>query len=495
MSDMENKEQEPIRMLNLVIRFKNIFFRMWPVIVVLAVLCGAALAYRSGRSFVPMYESKAIFTVDAGIDADDIFSNSAYRDQFAAQEMASTFPYILSTDMMQDLVRQQLNQTYIRANASAQAVADSNMLILTATSADPQLACDYLEAIIECYPQVARYMADYPKVRVMNPPNVPTEPYNSFSVAGSAVKGGVVGAALGVGIIFILALMTRTVQTTDELKAAINLPIIVALPKVNRKKRRSGMDTLLAAETDPNMEESIRGLRVKVKKLLDSPEKKTVLFTSTLAGEGKTTVAVNLARSLAKEGRKVVILDADLRSQSVARALGEKSFGTSLMECLKDPKVSILDCVRENKDTGLAFVSGKNTDKRHYTIDSKTMKRVIKELTDAYDYVVVDTPPCEIVSDATALCRYADCVLYVVKQDYAQKGQLINCVTALDQKGVKITGCIFNGVPQFHRHYGYGYRSSYGYGYDYGYRKYGYGSKYGYGYASKYKKGKNKHKA
>ena len=73
-------------------------------------------------------------------------------------------------------------------------------------------------------------------------------------------------------------------------------------------------------------------------------------------------------------------------------------------------------------------------------------------------------------------------MLYVIKQDYAQKSQVLNSVTSLHNKDVKIAGCIFNGVHQFHRQYGYGYRSSYGYGYDYGYRKYSYGGEYGYGY-------------
>ena len=481
---MEHHEQEPIKMLNLLIRFKNAFFQLWALILILAVVCGAFYAYRGYKAFVPMYKSKAIFTLDTGHVGDDIFSNSAYYDQYAAQQLASIFPHILGTGMMQELVVQ---QTTAEASARAYAVVDSNMLILTATSRSPEDAQAYLKAVIECFPTVAQYITDYAHVRIMNEPSLPTTPYNSFSPVSQAVAGATIGAVIALLIIFVVALMTRTIQTTDELKSAINLPIIVALPKVAKKKRRNGGEPLITADSDPNMAESIRGLRVKVKKLLDEPEKKSVLVTSTLAGEGKTTVAVNLALSLVQDGHKVVLLDADLRSQSVARALGERPIGNGLMECLRDTDMSITDCIRKHKDSELAFISGKNTDRRHYAIDGKTMRKIIQTLSEHYDYVIIDTPPCEVVSDATTLCRYADVVLYVVKQDYAQKSQVINSVTSLDEKGVKITGCIFNGVPKFHRHYGYGYRSTYGYGYDYGYRTYGYGSKYGYGYGSKYK--------
>lgn len=483
---MEPKVQEPIKLINIMIRVKNAFFQFWPLVLILAVLLGAYSYVRARTSFVPMYETKAIFTVESAYEAEDIFGTAAYYDQFAAQELAAAFPRILSTQMMNDLVVEQLEKGYINGYASAYAVVDTNMLVLTARSAVPQDAYDYINAVIECYPQVAIYIVDIPQVKIIQSPALPTTPYNSFSGWSSAAKGAILGAALGFAFIFACGLLTRTIQTADELKSAINLPILVALPRVTLKKRRKTHPVMVSAGSDPNMAESLRGLRLKVKKLLEEPDKKTVLVTSTIAGEGKTTVALNLARALVRDGHKVVVLDADLRSQSIARMLGEMAVGHGLLDCLKDPEISIMDCVRTDKNSTLDYISGHSTDKRHYTIEHRAMRKIIETLAQNYDYVVIDTPPSEVVSDATALCRYADCVLYVVRQDYAKRSQVINAVTTLHQKDVKLSGCVFNGVPQFHRQYGYGYRSTYGYGYDYGYRKYsGYGSKYGYGY-SKY---------
>lgn len=497
---MEQKTQEPINIINLFIRFKNAFFQLWPLILVLAILCGTLLTLRDKANFVPVYESRAIFTVESGYSAEDIFSTGAYYDQYAAEQLAAVFPQILNTDIMRDLVVQQLDKGYINGYATAQSVMDTNMLVLTVHSSDPEDAYDYLCAIIDCYPQVAVYMVDNPTVKIMEPPRMPTNYYNSVSTLRSAAKGAAIGALIGLVIIFICAILTKTIQTVDELKSTVNLPILIALPKITRKKRRRNTeDKLITAESDPNMSESLRGLRMKVKKLLDDPEKKTVLVTSTLAGEGKTTVAINLALSLIKDGRKVVLLDADLRNQSIARVLGETSEGNSLMNCLTNQNISILDCVRTAKDTSLDFISGESTDNRHYTISSVALRRILQALSEHYEYIIIDTPPSEIVSDSATLCRCADCVLYVIRQDYAQKSHVLNAITALHQKDVKIAGCIFNGVPQFHRHYGYGYRSTYGYGYDYGYRStYGYGkSDYGsskYGYSKYAPSGKNKSK-
>ena len=488
---MDQKHQDAtINLATLMIRLKIAFFRLWPIVVSLSVLLGLVWFARARKAYVPMYESKAIFTVDSGYTAEDIFVTGAYYDHYAAQQLASAFPHFLSLDMMNDLVVQQLPKGYITGTAAAQAVADSNMVVLTVHDRDPQAAYDYLCAIIDCFPQVAVYMVDNPQVKIMTSPNLPTESYTAAPGVGSFAKGAAIGLALSMAMLLLYALMRHTIQTADELKTTVNLPILIALPKVTQKKRRIGGSPLITADSDPNMAESLRGLRMKVKKNLSANGGKTILITSTLAGEGKTTVAVNLAYSLVHEGHKVILLDADLRSQSVARTMGEKATGSGMMDCLRDSKLSIMDCIRTTQN-GLDYISGRSTDKRHYTIGLEPTRKLLEVLKQHYDYVVVDTPPSEIVSDAAPLCRCADCVLYVIRQNYTHKSQIINAITSLHHKDVKITGIVFNGVPQFHRQYGYGYSSTYGYGYDYGYHKYNY-SRYGfaYGYSKDGKYGK-----
>ena len=477
---MEHKKQEQtINLGTLLIRLKIALFRLWPILLSLTILLGLVWFARARKNYVPMYESKAIFTVDSGVTAEDIFVTGAYYDHYAAQQLANAFPYFLGQDVLNDLVVEQLPKGYITGSASAEAVADSNMVVLTVRDRNPQDAYDYLCAIMDCFPTVAAKIVDLPQVKIMTRGTVPSEPYTQEPGSETFVKGAAIGFALGMAIIFFYALLRHTIQTPDELKRAINLPILIALPKVTRKKRRSGSSNLITTETDPNMAESLRGLRMKVKKHL-ADGGKTILVTSTLAGEGKTTVAVNLAYSLVSDGHKVVLLDADLRSQSVARTLGEKAIGNSLLDCMKDRSMNVTDCIRKTQK-GLDFISGRSTDKRHYAIDSQTINQVLGDLCEMYDYVVIDTPPTEIVSDSASLCRCADCVLYVVRQNYTQKAQIVNAITSLHHKDVQITGIVFNGVPQFHRQYGYGYRSSYGYGYDYGYHKYNY-SRYGFAY-------------
>lgn len=481
---MENK---PIKLKNLAVRMKKAFLQLWLLVLALTVGMGALSYIRGQRSFVPMYEASAVFTVEAGYTTDAIFSNNLYYDQYAARQLAATFQQIIPMDVMRDLIVQEIPKGYINGYATATAVAESNLIILRVTSNDPQDAYDYLSAIIHCYPQVAIYVASNPVLNIMQSAIVPTEPYNYFDGAYAAARGGIIGLAAGLALVMLYALLTRTVQTADELKSTLNLPLIVALPKVTLKRRRKKTASgLITSESDPNMAESLRGLRVKMKKLLDSPEKKVTLVTSTIAGEGKTTVAINLAHALVSDGHRVLLLDADLRSQSVSRAMGEKATGHNLLDWLRDPEIPVETMIRTNEALKLDFISGHSTDERHYTVSIHALTQLLEGLKRRYDYIIMDTAPCEVISDTASLCRCADCVLYVVRQDHAQSSQILNAVTALHQKDVTITGCIFNGVPQSHHKYGYSH------GYSYGYRKYGYGYSYRtYGAYSRYTKKNN----
>ena len=144
------------------------------------------------------------------------------------------------------------------------------------------------------------------------------------------------------------------------------------------------------------------------------------------------------------------------------------------MYCLDHPGESVLDHLKAIPGTELFYLSGASTTKRHYTIDEKTLRPILDELKAHFDYVIIDTPPCSVVSDTTLLTRYADCVLYVVRMDYANRHQIQNAMTTLHNLDIPLSGCVINGAPLSGGHYGYHY--GYGYG-SKGSAKYGYGRK------------------
>ena len=464
--------ETPLDVIDLLRRFGKTLRRFWLLVIVLGLLCSGVWYVRAARSFSPYYTARAVFTVSSGY-GDDIF-NSGYYDNATAQQLAAAFPYMLNTDVMRDLMKQELGTNYINGSISASSTANTNMFVLQVRSASAQDAYDILVAAITCFPQVAVYMVDNPQIIVREEPQVPTEPSNSFSWKQPVMKGLMVGLVLGLAIVAALTMLNKTVSTEEQLKAVANLPILAVFPKIQTKKRRSGTRQVLTAGSDHSLAESLRGMTLKVRKILEEQQNKVILITSTMKGEGKTTVATNLALALAGEGQRVVLLDADLRSQSVAQRFGNAPGRYGLIDCLKNPKLPVGDCLTWVREEKLAYISGASVSSRRYSIDGKGMRRVLDELSGAFDYVIMDTSPCGLVADTALLCHFAGCVLYVVKPDYARESQILDMVNGLYERGAPLEGFVFNGVNRRGSRYGYGY---------------GYGYKYGYGYSQKSKGG------
>ena len=439
----------------------------------------ALFAVRAKMNYTPMYQSRAMFTVSSGYSSDDILSYSYYYDNEAAKQLAAAFPYMLGTDVMNELVKNELGVSYINGSIRAEAVADTNLFILTVTSSDPQDAYDILEAVIASYPRVALYMVDYSQVIMKSEPTVPTAPYNSFSWKGSAVKGGMLGLGLSCLAALVLAMMRKTIFSAADLKASANVPILASVARTSAKKRRSGKGiiSLTHAGVDPDFVEAMRGLRIKLLRAMTEPGAQVILVTSTLPGEGKTTISANLALSLASSGLRTVLIDTDLRKQDTKAAVGVNDTRPGLPEYMTDSNIKVASMLSPVPGSSLEVICS-TAAKRRPPMNAHKLEQLIERLRPDYDYIVLDTPPCGIISDAKFICRCADAIVYVVRHDYASRNQIVDSMQELADQKAKLTGCVLNDTPavSHSKRYGYG---QYGYG-KYGYGKTGY-KKYGYG--------------
>ena len=185
---MEEKEQEKKEEQNLIDlgvvwhNFLPFLRRFWLLVLVFAVLCGAYKYVRLRRSFTPMYRSEAIFSVSVGSSTttSDLYSNGYYYDNAAAKQAVSTFPYLLPSDVMRDLLLEELDASYINGSISASTISGTNFMVLTVTSTDAQDACDIARAVMEVYPQIGRKVIGDIQLVVSQEPSVAPEPYNSF---------------------------------------------------------------------------------------------------------------------------------------------------------------------------------------------------------------------------------------------------------------------------------------------------------------------------
>ena len=259
------------------------------------------------------------------------------------------------------------------------------------------------------------------------------------------------------------------------------------------KKRQKPTTKQLFSVADDNAPfsyvEAYKMLCTNLEFITAAQDCKKIMITSTLANEGKTNVSVNLALTLAGYDKKVCLVECDLRRPSVHRFLKANRNSTGLTNILKG-EITIKEGVNHVEGTTMdVLLSGSTPPNPSELLASAKMKDVIDELETMYDYVIYDTPPVLLVTDAAALGKYMNGALLVVKHNATEKGLVLKAKGYLDSAGVKILGAIYSIYSEKSvGNYYYSKYSSYNYYYYYG-GYYGYG--YGYGHRHKKKSEEN----
>ena len=189
---------------------------------------------------------------------------------------------------------------------------------------------------------------------------------------------------------------------------------------------------------------------------------KVLQFTSTLASEGKTTFISNFAYLLGQKGKKVCLVDLDLRKPKMHRV-----FNVTNRQGLNDylsGKLEIKDLVRHSDELGIDYIiSGEKTSAVINVLEAKKLHELIQNLKTKYDYVLLDTPPVIAVSDALYVAKLADGVVFLVAQNIARKTLVREAIQTLQNNKVKIIGTVLTQVNLKTGEYGYGYDYSYKY--------------------------------
>ncbi len=456
--------------------------------VVLAVLLSGIQFYRSYVRFVPEYKVTATFTVHTEnkvLSGDNgIAAYSYYYDKETADQLATVFPHIIGNKIVQMQVCNDLGVYSMPAKVSATCVFGTNMVTLTASGRDPQLTYDTLMSVIKNYPSVADYIIGRTKLVMINDPIVPDSPSNSGAWKKSVLRAGLIGVVLGITWIIAYAVIRKTIRTKDDIRNVLNQHCIGVLPQVVFKKYRREIDTNILI-TNPlvgsEFLESLRLLRGSVQGLLEEG-KNVVMITSTAPTEGKTVVATNLSSVFVKDGKKVLLVDADLRDSGVRKLLAEDRVTRAKIEDNKLYRIENIETLGLDLLTFKSKVGSMQKITRNAEI-----KRKFDIIRDEYDLVFIDTPPCGIISDASVVSQMADSIIYVIREDAVIQKTIRAGISSMLETEAKFLGCILNGAASGLGGYGGYYRYN-GYYKSYRYGGYGYSNSYKYGYKNKKQK-------
>ena len=284
-----------------------------------------------------------------------------------------------------------------------------------------------------------------------------------------------IGLLIPLALVLLFDLLNNSIKEPSEISKKTSIPLLTTIGSNPYESSLPVLDNPKSSFT-----ESFRALRTNIELLLGGVDKKVILVSSTISGEGKSFVASNLAVSMAMLGKKTALLGLDLRKPKIHNLFGvDNSIGISTFLIGRD---SIKSITLPTKNENLHILpAGPIPPNPAEMLASSKMEELINQLKKEFDYIVIDSPPVAIVTDAILINRYCDATLFVIRHRYTSR----NVISLIDElsrnKTIHNMALLLNDYKK-PRGYGYGYNYgySYNYAYSYGYRQPGKSNSGGY---------------
>lgn len=291
-------------------------------------------------------------------------------------------------------------------------------------------------------------------------PRGPSSPRKSRILA----LAGILGLMLGAGLVLLREMRFAGFRTADELRNHSERRVLASIPLIPAKERKSVISFL---KDKPNsvISEAVRNLRTSIlMSNIDHPPQ-VIMLTSSIPGEGKTTLALALARNMVGLGKRVLLIEADIRRRVYSEYMNTEKT-VALLDLLTE-KVQPEDVSPYVEDLGFDVLTGTKSDINAADLfASERFSSLLKNLREHYDYILIDTPPVLAVPDARVIGSLSDANIYVVQWNGTTRTQVRQGLEMLGSVSVDITGLVLNELDARKM-------KTYGYGGQYGYDTYG----------------------
>lgn len=443
---LENYKIEPFTLIH------DILVNWW--VIILGALAAAMLTFIVvSVRYEPQYTTSATFVVSSRN------TSASYSSLGTYNSMATSFQKVVESTAMQDILCEKIGVDEIDADIQVNIAGETNLLELTVTDDSPQQSFDIMEGILENYSGITLYTVGDIVLNILEDPSIPFSPDNPLQAGNMMKKVFVIAAAALVLLFGILSVMKDTLKTEEDISEKLDARSLGAISYeikyksikefLERKKKGLLINDPLAGF---GFVESYRKFSSKVEYRMEKEGWKTLAVTSVSENEGKSTVAANLAISLAEKDYRVVLIDGDLRRPSQFLIFGLKpQEENELGEFLKREKKNF-NLLMKTSVPKLYVIGGRNcysssTDILQGEIAGKFLQRC-KE---SADFIIVDTPPTAVLGDAELWGQYTDAVLFVERQNFIYAEDINTMLDRFREQGTRVMGVVMNSVQSFGR--------------------------------------------
>ena len=437
-------------------------------------------------NYHPTYTSTATFVVSAKTGV-----NTAYVNLTKTKEMIGPFSTVMDSQILRKKVAEELNMDTFPGTVKVEAVPETNLVTMSVSSGKPEESLRMLKALLKVYPEVGEKVLGEVALNMFENPHYPAEPDRKFSGLSILAEVFAIALIVLIGIVAVISYLQDNVKSEIEVTSKLDTSLFGV---IYREKKYKSLKAFLKKEekrillTDPSVsflyDETVKKICTKLLYKLKKDDAKMILVTSTVDGEGKSTVSMNLAQAMANRGRKVLLIEGDLKNIGLAKCMRiDQKDILSWKNCLKEG-VDLAEAIYRPKQYAFDVMlnNGVSADAAE-TLTSKDTVNSIYSLKEKYDVVIIDGPPSKVRADAAVWAQIVDESILVVKENMVETKYINDTIDMLNEYSGNLIGCILNEALKVNEVSSYNY-SSYG-----SYGSYGRYGKYGkYGNYGKYKK-------
>ena len=435
--------------IDLVKLIRFVLKRFW--LIVLCAELGFGAMYIYTTRFLPdTYTASGTMYVNNGNPNVEQYQYTNSTDLDSAVKLIDTYLIVVKSEKVMKSVVAQLSNDYpgiqagyISSSLSMASVSETGVAAVRSRTNDAKLSKDIVNAVLDAAPEEIIRVVGAGKIEIIDYAIAPMIP-DSKGALKKGILGAMAGAVLAGCVLLVMFLMNQRITDTKDLTDNYTPPVLASIQRIKEDSEKAGT-FLLTNTTDMGIVENYAKLRMNLLYTLVGKETHAVIITSAVAGEGKSTIAANLAISCAMGDKKVLLVDGDLRraSQSSIFELSDHTKGMSeVLVGASKWQDMILKKIKGNVDL---LPAGHFPPNPAELLGSKEMLELLSELEQAYDLVLLDMPPINIVSDPLVLSNYVAGCIFVTRQDYSDHREIRKALIEAEMAGMNVMGFVFYG--------------------------------------------------
>jgi capsular exopolysaccharide synthesis family protein len=433
------------------------------VLIILCTLVGVGSSFIANSYIIrPSYTASVQMYVNPD---DDTSSSNNINELYYVQKVVNTYINFLQTKSFYRQVLNESGYSYtekeLKKMTGIHSVNDTEIFEISVTAYDPVVAFRIVETMQRIVPDVIKEIKTSARISVVDPVVVPTLPSGPNVLLNTAL-GGMVGLMISIITAFLIELLDVKVKDQEELADKYHYPILGAIPvhqvqenkrftprrllfflKKNKNKKPAGV--LRRDEMKFYVTEAYTALRTNLRFILRKEGCKKILVNSPIPEEGKSTTCTNIGITIAQTGAKVLLLDCDLRKGTLHQYFKAKSAPgiSDILSGMMEEK----EVIQETPFANLFMITmGAIPPNPAELLSSTQMEELIRRLEKNYDYIIIDSPPVNIVSDALSLSKMVDGILIVVKECFTTHPNIVNALSKYKFADAKLLGFVINGT-------------------------------------------------